>query len=69
MRQALRMCCFLAGLVLPLGIAAAEPANKADAAAAKAETPAKAEAPVVETQAVDALKKMGAYLRTLNASS
>lgn len=57
MRQALKMCCFLAGLALPLGMAAAAPPS----------TAAKADAPVVEPQAMDALKKMGAYLRTLNA--
>jgi hypothetical protein len=57
MRQALKMCCFLAGLALPLGMAAAAPPS----------TATKADAPVVEPQAMDALKKMGAYLRTLNA--
>jgi len=54
MREALRMLCLLVAFASSSVAAAAEPASKSDA-------------PMVEPQALDALKKMGAYLRTLNA--
>jgi len=57
MRQALKMFCSMVALTLSLGTAAAAQDAKAS----------KPDAALVEPQALDALKKMGAYLRTLNA--
>src|SRR5258708_6505455 len=59
MRKALKVLCAAALLTLSFGVSAAKPAAKASTD--------KPDAAKVEPQALDALKKMGAYLRTLGA--